>query len=243
MFVYGNWKMHADMQMLSAFADELLAYLAGLPDSVCLGVAPAYPYLAALRQALPQRIAIGAQNVHWDAEGAYTGDVSAGMLCEMGCSFAIVGHSERREHFGETNASAARRCKAALDAGMEAVFCVGEKADVRELEAAYAVVQEQLQALLEQVQGGALRIAYEPVWAIGSGEVASLEHINAMHCFIIEYLEQRLATKVPVLYGGSLKVDNAQSIFALDSVAGGLVGGASLSATDLVTLGRLASDA
>jgi triosephosphate isomerase len=189
-------------------------------DGVDVVVCPPFVSLAVAVQLLAgTEIAVAAQNVHWEPEGAYTGEISAGMLRELGVYGAIVGHSERRELFGETDESVARRAKAALDAGLFVIACVGETETERENGSTEEVLRRQL-SVLEADDN--LVVAYEPVWAIGTGKTATPELAQDAHAFVKSLLD------VPVLYGGSVKPDNAAELLSQPDVDGALVGGASL---------------
>lgn len=188
---------------------------------------------------------VGAQNCHWEKSGAYTGEVSPEMLNAIGVSHCIVGHSERRSLFGETDEDVARKVEAVINAGMQAICCCGETLEEREAERQEEVVGAQLRVALgalSPAQAEHLIIAYEPVWAIGTGETASSQQAQAMHAFIRSGLEQILgsvlAENIPVLYGGSCKPDNAAELFAQPDVDGGLIGGASLNADDFLAIAR-----
>src|ERR671933_439107 len=190
------------------------------PDGVDVVIAPPYTSLAV---AVASGLTVYAQNVHWAAEGAYTGEVSAQMLLELGVRGAIVGHSERRRYFGETDETVARRTLAALDAGLHVIACVGESEEERESGQTEFVLRLQVEAIRDAAgEHDDLVIAYEPVWAIGTGKTATPELADEAHSFIKSLLD------VPVLYGGSLKPDNAMSLLSRGGVDGALVGGASL---------------
>ncbi len=191
----------------------------------------------AARQSVAERadILLGVQDLYWEKQGAFTGQVSAPMAAEAGASFALVGHSERRHVFGETNADTARKTRAALDAGLRPVLCVGETIDERRAGRAEAVVREQLDAVLpglSEEDAAALLIAYEPVWAIGTGETATPRDAASMHAAVRARLREAFgdarAGEVPILYGGSVKPENARELLAAPEVDGVLVGGASL---------------
>lgn len=219
MLIAGNWKMHKGPGEAEAFCRALrerLVHLAGTQVAVC----PPYVSLAAAVRALAgSGIAVAAQNVHWEADGAYTGEVSAGMLRELGVAGTIVGHSERRLYFGETDESTARRAAAALAAGLFVIACVGELEEERERGETEAVLRRQVSALEPHER---LIVAYEPVWAIGTGRTATPEQAEEAHAFIRSLID------APVLYGGSVKPENAFDLLAQPHVDGALVGGASL---------------
>jgi triosephosphate isomerase len=215
MLIAGNWKMYKGPREARAFADAFEP-----PVGVDVVVCPAYPALAAVAGT---GLTTYAQNVHWAAEGAFTGEVSAPMLLELGVQGSIVGHSERRQHFDETDETVARRTAAALEAGLGAIACVGESEEERESGQTELVLRVQVEAVREAVGAHErLVVAYEPVWAIGTGKTASPDQAQAAHAFIKSLLD------VPVLYGGSVKPENADELLSQSDVDGALVGGASL---------------
>ena len=240
--VAGNWKMHGS---LAANARLLEALKAGLPEAEGLGyaVCAPYPYLAQVSQALSgSRIAWGAQNVSEHDSGAYTGEVSGAMLTEFGCRFAIVGHSERRGLYGEDDGRVAAKFLAARRAGLTTILCVGETLAQRENGETENVVGRQLDVALEAAGVAALAnavLAYEPVWAIGTGKNATPQQAQYVHAFIRARLakgDASLAQRVTILYGGSVKPGNAGELFAMPDVDGGLIGGASLVAEDFIAI-------
>jgi triosephosphate isomerase len=228
--VAGNWKMHGSRASIAALLDALVE---GTPSSACAVCVP-FPYLAQAAERLRgTRIAWGAQNVSEHAQGAYTGEVSAAMLAEFGCRYVIVGHSERRQLYGETDAQVAAKFTAVRSAGMTPILCVGETLAEREAGNTEAVVARQL----SPVRFADAVLAYEPVWAIGTGRNATPEQAQAVHAF----LRQRVPAETPILYGGSVKPQNAAEIFAMPDVDGGLVGGASLVAKDFLDIVKAAA--
>jgi len=227
--VAGNWKMHGSRASIAALLDALVK---ANPRS-CAVCAP-FPYLAQVAERLRgSAIAWGAQNVSEHAQGAYTGEVSAGMLAEFGCRYVIVGHSERRQLYGETDAQAAAKFAAVRKIGMTPILCVGETLAERDAGKTEAVVARQLDA----VDFEKAVLAYEPVWAIGTGRNATPEQAQAVHAF----LRKRVPAQTPILYGGSVKPQNAQPIFAMPDVDGGLIGGASLVAKDFLDIVKAAT--
>jgi triosephosphate isomerase (TIM) len=225
--IAGNWKMYKTASETAEFCRELRGTLADL-DGVDVAVCPPFAGLAPAVQVLADtEIAVAAQNVHWEPEGAYTGEVSAPMLVDLGVYGAIVGHSERRQYFGETDETVGRRAAAALAAGLSVIACVGELEDERERGETEAVLRRQLEPLEAHDR---LVIAYEPVWAIGTGKTATPETAQEAHAFIKTLLD------VPVLYGGSVKADNAAELLAQPDVDGALVGGASLELDSFVAI-------
>jgi triosephosphate isomerase len=230
--VAGNWKMHGSRESIGALLDAVTAGAdaAGVLCAVC----PPYPYLAQVAERLRgSPIAWGAQNVAEHAQGAYTGEVSAAMLAEFGCRYVIVGHSERRQLYGETDAQVAAKFAAARTAGLTPILCVGETLAERDARRTTNVVARQLGAV---AFGGGV-VAYEPVWAIGTGRNATPEQAQEVHAF----LRERLPPDTPILYGGSVKPQNAAAIFAMPDVDGGLIGGASLVAADFLAILRAAA--
>jgi triosephosphate isomerase len=217
--IAGNWKMYKSAAETAEFCIELKRQLSEL-EGVDVAVCPPFTSLAVAVQILAgTEIAVAAQNVHWEPEGAFTGEISAPMLRELGVYGAIVGHSERRQHFGETDETTAKRARAALDAGLSVIACVGETEAEREAGETEDVLRRQLSVLEAEDN---LVIAYEPVWAIGTGKTATPEIAQEAHALIKSLLD------VPVLYGGSVKPENAAEILAEPAVDGALVGGASL---------------
>jgi triosephosphate isomerase len=243
--VAGNWKLHGTR----AFARDLVASIvAGLPahgvDTVIL---PPLPYLGELigdfrQQPHSHPVQFGAQDVSANAQGAFTGEVSAAMLVDIGARYGLVGHSERRQYHGESDAIVARKFEAAKHAGLVPILCVGESLHEREAGQTEYRIETQLAAVFErcgaQAFAGAV-VAYEPVWAIGTGKVASPEQAQAVHAFIRSEIAARDATiagSLPILYGGSCKPDNAARLFSEPDVDGGLIGGASLVASDFLAI-------
>lgn len=246
--VAGNWKMHGTVSFIETFASELAGALAhtapagGNPPELL--IFPAAPHLALARSVLPPDVAIGAQNICAEAQGAFTGEQSAEMLDDMGIGWVLVGHSERRALFGETNGDTCAKVLAAERTGAAAVLCVGETIEERRAGRAFEVVLAQLNAVLDGAGLNWLErgmIAYEPVWAIGTGETASPAQAQEMHQAIRQALAERddgLAAKVRILYGGSVNPTNAAELFGQTDIDGGLVGGASLTVEKFVAIAR-----
>ena len=231
MLIAGNWKMHKGPGEAAVFCRALRD--AALPEDVDVVVCPPYVSLEVVVQALAgTEIGVFAQNCHWEREGAFTGEVSAPMLHEVGVYGTLVAHSERREWCGETDESAAQRCRAALVEGLAVICCVGETLEEREAGETEAVIRRQV-GVLEHDDN--LVIAYEPVWAIGTGRTATPELAQQAHELIKSLLD------VPVLYGGSVKPDNAAELMAQPAVDGALVGGASLDVVSFTAICRAAS--
>ncbi len=242
--IAGNWKMNGSMESVIELVEGIKS---GVPGNARLAVCPPAVYLMKVGGMLDGTdIALGAQNVCDQESGAFTGEISASMLKESGCQYAIVGHSERRALYLESDELVARRFAMALASGLTPIFCVGETLDEREKEVTEKVVARQLDAVIEQ-QGisviGQAVIAYEPVWAIGTGKVATPEQAQAVHKFIrdkFEALDTGVAEKVQILYGGSMNPANAGELLSQPDIDGGLIGGASLKAADFLAIGQSA---
>lgn len=237
--VVGNWKMHGGLAANAALLAALRARLSQAPCEV--GVCVPFPYLAQAREALQgSAVAWGAQDASAHPRGAYTGEVSATMIAEFGARWAIVGHSERRSLHGESSATVAAKAQAVIAAGLTPIVCVGETLEEREAGRTEAVVAAQLDACIERLGAPALAaavIAYEPVWAIGTGRSATAEQAQAVHAYIRERLGESGAAAT-VLYGGSVKPANARELFAMPDIDGGLIGGASLSVEEFEPICR-----
>jgi triosephosphate isomerase (TIM) len=232
--VAGNWKMNGGRAANAALLDALVRGLAG--ETVEVAVCPPFPYLAQVEERLRATpIAWGAQNVSEHASGAYTGEVSAAMLKDFGCRYVLVGHSERRQLFGESSEQVAAKFAAAKAAGLTPILCVGETLQEREGGRTEEVVARQLHAVQDKCSFEDAVLAYEPVWAIGTGRNATPEQAQAVHAF----LRRRLG-ETRILYGGSVKAQNARAIFAMPDVDGGLIGGASLAADEFIEIVRAA---
>ncbi|HEX5468751.1 MAG TPA: triose-phosphate isomerase [Gaiellaceae bacterium] len=228
MMIAGNWKMFKGPQEARAFATAFEP-----PAGIDVVVCPSYVALAAV---VESGLTTYAQSVHWAAEGPFTGEVSAPMLAELGVRGAIVGHSERRQHFGETDESVARRATAALEAGLGVIACVGESEEEREAGQTELVVRLQVESIRDAVGAHErLTIAYEPVWAIGTGKTATPAQAQEAHAFI------RGLVDVPILYGGSVKPENADELLTQADVDGALVGGASLDVDSFTSICQTAA--
>ncbi|WP_282274659.1 triose-phosphate isomerase [Stenotrophomonas sp. PS02297] len=244
--VAGNWKLHGSRQFATGLVGQVAA---GLPlEGVELVILPPLPYLGDLVEDFEDTaLAFGSQDVSCNEKGAYTGEVSAAMLVDVGAAYGLVGHSERRQYHHESSELVARKFVAAANAGLVPVLCVGETLEQREAGQTEHVIAAQLAPVLElagvQAFAGAV-VAYEPVWAIGTGRTASPEQAQAVHAFIrgvVAGRDARIADSLPILYGGSVKPDNAAELFAQPDVDGGLVGGASLVAADFLAIARAAA--
>ncbi|MFO1453466.1 MAG: triose-phosphate isomerase [Lysobacterales bacterium] len=238
--VAGNWKLQGSREFAAALVDAIKA---GAPAGVGLIVLPPYPYLGeVLARCAGADIAVGAQDVSAHAKGAYTGEVAAAMLADVGARYTLVGHSERRQYHAESSELVAQKFRAAQAAGITPILCVGERLEEREAGQTEAVIASQLRPVLDLVGVAAFAdtvVAYEPVWAIGTGRTASPEQAQAVHAFIRSQVADRdakIADSLPLLYGGSVKPDNAASLFAQADVDGGLIGGASLVAADFLAI-------
>ena len=238
--VAGNWKMHGNLEanqhLLAALVEGLRGY-----DAADVAVCVPAPYLAQARSMLSgSNVAWGAQNVSKHASGAYTGEISASMLLDFGCRYVLIGHSERRALYGESDHAAAAKFVAASQSGLVPVLCVGETLSERETGITEAVIARQLEAVLSLAGAAALAhavVAYEPVWAIGTGRTATPEQAQQVHAFIRDLVRQHdaaVADGLVILYGGSVKAANAASLFGQPDIDGGLVGGASLVVEEFV---------
>ncbi|MCM4169553.1 Triosephosphate isomerase [Arenibacter antarcticus] len=240
--VAGNWKMNMNLVETEALLAQLSAKM---PDTKAeVMVAPTYVNLTAAKQALKaSAIQVIAQNMHFAESGAYTGEISADMLLGIGVDTVIIGHSERRAYFGETDEILAKKVKAALAKNMRVMFCFGEELADRKSDNHFAIVESQLKNALFNLEASAwskIILAYEPVWAIGTGETASAEQAQEMHAFIrtsiTKAVNADVANNVSILYGGSVKPGNAVEIFSKPDVDGGLIGGAALVADDFIAI-------
>jgi len=243
--VAGNWKMNTTLNEALDLAAEVAEGLGQVESSnVTVVVAPPFPFLKPVVDAFKStNVAVASQNCSNELSGAFTGEVAAPMLASVGASYAIIGHSERRAIFGETHLELAQKVDQALAAGLTPVFCVGEQLEQRKSGDYYAVIAQQLADSLYHLSPESfdkLVIAYEPVWAIGTGETASPEQAQEVHQFIRKQLEEQygseIASNTSILYGGSCKPSNAEELFSQTDVDGGLIGGASLKAADFLAI-------
>ncbi len=239
--VAGNWKMHGSLATNSALLQGVGNGVASLAAEVALCVP--YPYLAQAQSVLQGgRVAVGAQDVSEHAQGAYTGEVSVAMLADFGCRYVIVGHSERRALYGDTDAVVAAKFEAAAKQGLVPILCVGETREERESNVTASVVGRQLDAVIDRLGAAAVAsavVAYEPVWAIGTGLTASPQQAQEVHALIrgrIVAGARQAAGEMRILYGGSVKPGNAAELFAQPDIDGGLIGGASLVVADFVAI-------
>lgn len=246
--IAGNWKMNKGPHAGRDFVREFTARYAPVDSRTVILIPPAVS-LSAVADALGGRrdIQIGVQNIHWEKEGAFTGETSASMAKEAGASFALIGHSERRHVFGESDAEVGKKVNAALRTGLTPIICVGETLDERKAGRLEEVITRQLSAAIEGFtadQVFAFLVAYEPVWAIGTGVTATPQDASQAHAVLRRLLLSQLGAEaggVPILYGGSVKVENANQLLAAENVSGLLIGGASLDPEGFATIAREAS--
>lgn len=247
-YIIGNWKMNGDQVSLATLIKDIQQTLSDISPSVRVGVCPPFVYLPMIHQLLVQRsssILLGAQDVAEADTGAYTGQVSAAMLKDVGCQSVIVGHSERRIGLHEMPKQVAQKTAQALDNGLTPIVCLGETLEEQEQDATEQVIQRQLDPILalgpEKLKN--MIFAYEPVWAIGTGKTATPEQAQQIHAFIRQEVAKQgvdVAQSLPILYGGSMKPDNALELLQCPDIDGGLIGGASLKALDFVSICQFA---
>ena len=250
MIIAGNWKMNKNIEETRKFIRELIPLISDLKD-IDIVIAPSYPALSAAAEAIKgKKIGLAAQDVHWDDKGAFTGAVSAVMLKEVGVSHCIVGHSERRQHFGETDSSANQKVIALLKWNIKPILCIGETLQERAAGQTFSVLENSLRSSLKGVilkDQDEIIIAYEPVWAIGTGVAANPQQVQEAHAHIRNILRKLLIggkeEVTRIQYGGSVTPANAQSFLTLPDVDGSLVGGASLNPASFVEIIKLASEA
>ena len=241
--IIGNWKMHKTSAEAVALVEALNASVTQIQD-VDIGVAPPYTVLMAVAKALRgSAIFVAAQNMHWEPQGAFTGEISAAMLTDVGCRRVIIGHSERRQYFAETDATVNRKLRAALNAQLDPILCVGETLDQREGNATFDVLEQQIRQGLAEIPAHGMQrtvLAYEPIWAIGTGKTATPEQAQEVHAFIRDLLGalygKALADEVRIQYGGSVNAGNIQMLMSQPDVDGALVGGASLEASSFAQI-------
>jgi triosephosphate isomerase len=241
--IVGNWKMHKTTAEAVTLVQALKASVADLHD-VDIGVAPPFTALGAVAGVLRgSAVFVAAQNMHWEPQGAFTGEVSAAMLTDVGCRRVIIGHSERRQHFGETDATANKKLRAALNAELDPILCVGETLEQREGNATFGVLERQIRQGLAEVSAADMPrvvVAYEPVWAIGTGKTAIPDQAQEVHAFLRGLLGtlygKALADQVRIQYGGSVNAGNIQTLMTQPDVDGALVGGASLDASSFAQI-------
>jgi len=241
--VAGNWKMNGSKDLAQTLVGYVRPRVESLDNGVEVVIIPPAIYVRDVAENAGEGLALGIQNVGQWASGAYTGEISAGMAKDQGCRYALVGHSERRQIFGETDAEVAEKVARLLESGLRAIVCVGETLEEREAGQAESVVADQVREGLSAVAPGQwsdIIVAYEPVWAIGTGKTATAQDAQAMHAAIRKVLAGMgaPAEEISLLYGGSVKADNAAALFAEPDIDGGLIGGASLVAEDFVSICR-----
>lgn len=241
LLVAGNWKLNGSVEMTRNLIRQIID---GLPANKAFDVAvfPSFAYLQTACEVAKGELKTGSQTVSEYSKGAYTGEVSASMLKDIGCQMVLVGHSERRTLFAESNQDVAAKFQACLQGGLTPVLCCGETLEQREAGVTESVIREQISAVIDAVGVSGFQnavIAYEPVWAIGTGKTASKEQAQEVHEFIRSLLSQndaKMASLVPILYGGSVKGENAKDLFSMPDIDGGLIGGASLTAEDFLAI-------
>ncbi len=235
--IAGNWKMHKTEQEAFRLASDLKRRLAHV-EAVKVVICPPFTSLSSAKKAIEDsKLLLGAQNMCWEEEGAYTGEISPPMLLGTGCAYVILGHSERRSYFSETDESVNSKVKSALEFGLSPIICVGEKLEQREANKTEQIVENQVEGAfrdLDAEQAEKTVIAYEPVWAIGTGRTATPQQANEVHLYIRELLSLRFSKgcseKINILYGGSVKPENSRELLNMPEIDGALVGGASLDA-------------
>jgi triosephosphate isomerase (TIM) len=235
--IAGNWKMYKNVSESVQTADRLNELTEGV-TGVEIMIAPTFPALFPVSKALRgSLISVGAQNMHWEKEGAYTGEISAAMLAAAGCRYVIIGHSERREYFGESDETVNKKIAAALQNGLIPIMCIGESENQREAGKTFSVLDKQIKMGLKGFFADGLQnlvVAYEPIWAIGTGKTATREQAQEVHLFVRSKLTdmqgESLAKGIRILYGGSVKPLNISELMAMPDIDGALVGGASLDA-------------
>ena len=239
--VAGNWKMNASKETVNSLIEGILSGVNETTSEVI--VCAPFPYLSQVESLINKsKLMLGAQNLNVNPAGAYTGEVSADMIKDFGAQHVIVGHSERRSLYGETNAIVAEKTKAAIDAGLTPLLCVGESLEDRESGNTEAIVEEQINAVIDLIgieSFDQVIIAYEPVWAIGTGLTATPEQAQAVHLFIRNLLadsSEKIAKRTPILYGGSMNAANAADLISCSDIDGGLIGGAALKAEDFLQI-------
>jgi len=241
--IAGNWKLFKTVSEAAELVNNLKPLVAA-NSSVDIVVAPVFTSLSKVADALSgSNIKLSAQNCYWEEEGAFTGEVSPKLIKDVGCDYVIIGHSERRQYFGETDESVKKKTGAAITAGLNAIVCVGETLAERESGATFKVIQKQVSGALAGFSPAEFRkiiVAYEPVWAIGTGKTASTEQAQEVHAFIrsllLDISGAETADSIRILYGGSVKPDNVKSLMVQDDIDGALVGGASLNAESFAAI-------
>jgi triosephosphate isomerase len=242
-FIAGNWKMNTTKVEVESLLDSLKVSLSNV-DGVKIAVCPPFPYLSIASDILNgTRIRLGAQNMHWEEKGAFTGEVAAMMIKDVGCQYVILGHSERRQYFNETDENVFKKIKQALRIGLNPIVCVGETLKDREAGDTENVINKQIQGCFKKLSSDEINkitIAYEPVWAIGTGKTATPEQAQEVHRFIRDWVQtafnQGIASDICIQYGGSVKPGNAKELLSQADIDGALVGGASLKSEDFTAI-------
>ena len=244
--VLGNWKMNLNLFQAEELLNNLDTLKNTIPADVQLGLATPVVYLHSALNILSEgKVWVGAQNIYHEKSGAFTGETSAEMISSLACNFTLVGHSERRQYFGETNSQIKEKMNLALQNNLKAVFCCGESIGLRKSGDYLSFVKTQLEESLFHLKENELKnviIAYEPIWAIGTGETASSKQAQEVHSYIryllLEEYGEDLSNSISILYGGSCKPNNAEELFSQKDIDGGLIGGASLNATDFISIAK-----
>jgi len=249
-FVVGNWKMNTTLQTAQGLAAEVVKGLSHTPAGVQVGICPPFPYLIAVSETIRgSAVVLGGQNAAFEKPGAFTGEIAIEMLVDVGCQWVILGHSERRQFFGDTDHVVNKKVLACLERGLNVIFCIGEMLEDRQAGRTESVLESQLTKGFENVTSTAMDrivVAYEPVWAIGTGITATPQQAQQTHAFIRKWLSSRFGQSVAdgtrIQYGGSVKADNARELLAQPDIDGALVGGASLKADQFLAIVRAAED-
>ena len=241
--VAGNWKMNTTVAEGVELAKAVVAKSAEVPAETGLIIAPPFTHLYAVNEVVKgTKVGLSAQNCADHEKGAYTGEVAVNMISGVGCQYTILGHSERREYYGETDEKLCTKIKLALEAGLSPIFCIGEKLEEREAGKHFEVVTAQVKNVLYTLTAEEMAkviVAYEPVWAIGTGKTATAEQAQEIHACIRSVIAEKfgeLANEITILYGGSCKPSNAKELFACPDIDGGLIGGAALKADDFIAI-------
>lgn len=244
-FIAGNWKMHATLAEARTLISEIVKAAPGLSPARLIVIPPFTALCEASKLAQGSSVGIGGQNIYWEDKGAFTGEISAPMLKDAGCSYSVIGHSERRQFFGETDSGVNRKTRAALRHGLSPIVCVGESLEEREAGKTIARIKTQLDEGLREMTRedmGRIVLAYEPIWAIGTGRTATPGQAEEVHAFIRKDLEEKYgnptAAYVIILYGGSVKPANAYALFKEKNIDGFLAGGASLEAGSFIQIAK-----
>lgn len=242
--VAGNWKMNTNLNEGKILVQEILQNFPNLSENVSVIIAPPFTHLSNVYELIQEHpsIQLAAQNCHYESKGAFTGEISPKTLTDLGVKYVILGHSERREYFNEDENLLSKKINAVLDHGMSVIYCIGEKLASREANEQETVVAQQLSVLssVSSENMSKIILAYEPVWAIGTGKTATSQQAQEMHAFIrqevAKYFNDEIATSTTILYGGSCNAQNADELFSMTDVDGGLIGGAALKSADFISI-------